>query len=216
MRLKPPRVTASGVLDPYTAFAGGVGPAAPEGRYSYKLTKGGDVHEGALEIVADPRSPHDAADRQLQQQTVMKLYGMLEDVSHVVEALKQGRDDARERARGLGAKSDLRRRLEAFAADAQAMRLELVAPDEEIQGIHGIRRLREELIRLYAAVSMYSGRPSESQLQRIPHFENEIASARAKMDGFFGKRLPDLNARLGKASLPAIEVLTVEKYKERE
>ncbi len=40
MRLKPPRVTSSGVLDPYTAFAGSVGPAAPEGTYTLQAHQG--------------------------------------------------------------------------------------------------------------------------------------------------------------------------------
>ncbi len=145
------------------------------------------------------------ADRRLQQQTVMTLYRHLEDISAVLETLRQARDEARERARGLEPKSDLRRRLETFATEAQALRLEYIAPDEEIQGIPGIQRLREEMVRLYAAVAMYSGRPSESQLQRLPHFEREIAGAHRKADDFFAAKLPDVNGRLTKAGLPPIE-----------
>jgi hypothetical protein len=205
MRLKPPRVTSSGVLDPYTAVAGSVGPAAPEGTYTYKLSKGDQRYDGTLEVVADPLSPHSAADRQLQQQTVMTLYHHLEDISAVVESLRLVRDAARERAGGLAPDADLRRRLETFANDAQALRLQFIAPDEAVQGIHGIQRLREELVRLYAAVAMYSGRPSEGQLQRVPHFATEIASAHTTADEFFAKRLPELNTRLNKAQLAPIE-----------
>jgi photosystem II stability/assembly factor-like uncharacterized protein len=216
MRLKPPRVTSSGVLDPYVSFAGSVGPAAPEGTYTYRLTKSDRVYEGTLQVVADPGSPHGADDRQLQQRTVRQLYDLLEEISYVVEALRQARDDARQRTAAPDIESGLRKRLASFADDAQQMRLRYIAPDEEIQGIHGIKRLRENLVRLYAAVAMYSGRPSESQLGRVPHFRRQIAAAREQMSDFLDDRLASLNERLQKAKLAPIAQLSFAEFQERD
>jgi photosystem II stability/assembly factor-like uncharacterized protein len=216
MRLKPPKVTASGVLDPYTSFAGAVGPMAPEGTYTYKLTKGKEEYGGTIEVIPDPNSPHSAEDRALQQRTVMQLYQMIERISYVAEALKQARDDARERADGLPAKDKLRKRLESFADEAEDLRETIVVPDEEIQGIPGIRKLRENLIRLYAAIAQYSGRPGENQLERIPYFEQEILNARTTFEELIDKALPSFNEQLSQQELEPIQILSEEEFKERD
>ncbi len=216
MRLRPPKVTTTGVLDPSTAFAGSVGPAAPEGTYTYRLSKGDSTYTGTIEVVADPLSPHPAEDRRLQQRTVLRLYRQIEELSWVVDSLARLRDQADERAAGLPGRDRLGRRLRELAARAGQLRSGLVAPEDEVQGIPGIERLREELIDLYAAVAMYGGRPAAAQLDRCDHFDREIARARADLEALTGERLSDLNQELAGRELAPIEVESLDSYRERE
>jgi photosystem II stability/assembly factor-like uncharacterized protein len=216
MRLKPPRVTSAGTLDPAIAYAGSYGPQATEGTYTYRLTKGEEVHEGRIEVIADPNSPHSVEDRLLQQRTVMRLYRLLEEASYVAQAMAEARDAARERAGTLGEKDGLARKLNRFADDLTELKNTITASEEEVQGISGERQLRENLIRLYAAVGMYSGRPGESQIGAIPVYEEGIAKARADFQSYLDESLEGLNRDLAKKELEPITILTEEEYRERE
>src|SRR5690606_25623693 len=62
MRLKPPRLPPSTQLVP--AF---MGPRLPEGSYRVELVRGEETVAGSIELVGDPRSPHSADDRRVQQ-----------------------------------------------------------------------------------------------------------------------------------------------------
>lgn len=215
LRLKPPKVAPSPVLDPMSTFAAMFGPTAPEGTYTYNLTKGKETYTGSIDVVADPLSPHSAKDRALQQKTVMQLHGMIERLSYVAEAIAGARDDARERAEELKEKDKLRKKLTGFADDLDAQHRILMVTEDK-QGITGEKQLREKLIRLYAGVGSYGGRPSESQLMRIPIFEEQIAEAEAEFHELTSKRLKDLNEKLQKKDLAPIELLTEEEFKKRD
>jgi hypothetical protein len=208
-------VTAAGTLDPLVRYAANYGPAAPEGLYTYRMVKGKDTYEGTIEVVADPDSPHSREDRLLQQRTVMRLYDLLEDVSYVAEAMARVRDQAEELADEVEADHEgLAERLREFAAEVTRMKAGFTVSEEEIQGIDRTRRLREDLIRLYASVSQYGGRPGENQLATIPRFEEGVAEVRDRWRAFVEDELASLNKRLGARGIELLEVLSEEEYRE--
>ena len=43
---------------------------------------------------------------------------------------------------------------------------------EEVQGISGQKKLRENVVRLYASIAGYGGEPTESQQERLVGFRN--------------------------------------------
>ncbi|PID80337.1 glycosyl hydrolase [bacterium DOLJORAL78_65_58] len=214
-RLKPPKVAPSPVLDPSTSFAAAVGPPAPEGVYTYRLTKGKRQYEGSLEVRYAPDYPHDPAERAAQQKVVDELYGMLARLAYVAEAAVDLRDAARQRADTLGEKEKLARKLRSFADEVDAFHSTLMVT-EDVQGIPGVRKLREKVVRLYAAIAGFGGAPTESQVQRLAVFRKEIAAA----DGAFGDltagKLAKLNKGLQKKGLAPLELLTREAFAERE
>jgi hypothetical protein len=87
---------------------------------------------------------------------------------------------------------------------------------EEIQGISGERKLREKVVRLYAAISGYGGRPSQSQLTRVDVFRAEIEQANADFVTLTEKKLEALNSRLQEQELAPIVLLSEEEYRKRE
>ncbi|RMF82191.1 MAG: glycosyl hydrolase, partial [Nitrospirae bacterium] len=204
MRLKPPKVPPASSLIP--AF---LGPRVPEGTYTVKLIKGKDVLEGTVTLVADPRSPHSAEDRKLQQETALALYRDLERLAYTIDTVIQLRDAARERAEG--APKRLARRLEAYADELEAFRASLVATGEGGM-LSGEEKLREKLGELYGAVSGYDGRPTGSQLERKARLERELEAAAARFAGLTGERLADLNRRLERRGLAPLEVQTREAW----
>ncbi len=193
MRLKPPKVPPASSLVP--AFQG---PVVPEGDYTIRLVKGKTVLEGTVTLVADPRSPHSKEDRALQQRTALALYDDLAGLTYLVDSVTDLRDQARERAaRANGRK--LRRRLKAYADEAEALRKGLVATKPGL--ITGEEKLREKLGELYGAVNRYTGRPTASQLQRQAILESELAAAEDRVAELTTGRLEELNRALSRAGL---------------
>ncbi len=214
-RLKPPKVAPSPVLDPSTSFAAAVGPAAPEGTYTYRLTKGKEVYEGTVEVGYDPDYPHDRKARAEQQAIVQELYDMLGRLAYVCEAMAELRDAARDEVADLEGQDALAADLESFASELDAMHAGLMVT-EEVQGISGKKRLREKVVGLYASIAGYGGRPTESQTQRLADFRIEIEAANAGFQALTAEKLRDLNVRLEAAGKEPLALLSAEEYAERD
>ncbi|HSG82271.1 MAG TPA: glycosyl hydrolase, partial [Gemmatimonadota bacterium] len=105
MRYPPPKMPPSTTLVPVFS-----GPLVPEGTYTFKIIKGRNTYEGQVALVADPRNPHPAEDRQLQQRTALEIYDMLERLSYIVDVAIDVKEQALERADSMsgGAASRLR------------------------------------------------------------------------------------------------------------
>jgi photosystem II stability/assembly factor-like uncharacterized protein len=210
MRQKPPKVPPSPNLAGPALF----GPMVPEGTYTVKLIKDKDTFTGQIKVISDPKSPHSAADRALQQQTVWKLYQMQERLAFVDAVVTDARDQARERAKKLDEKDSVAKDLEAFAEKLDGLHKTLVATREG--GITGEEQLRERIVDLYGWVTQYGGRPTESQLARIPALEREIDGKNAEFDTIIGKELNGMNAKLSGKKLEPIKVLTKEEYDKKQ
>ncbi len=154
MRMKPPKLPPATSLAP--AFTG---PRVLEGEYRVELIKGKERIEGSIQLVADPRSPHSAEDRALQQTMALELYARLEDLTYLVESLNRVRDQARNAAANLAGGDQ--RRLQATADALDALVGSIVSTKAGF--VSGDEKLREDLGALYGAVVGYDGRPTGGQ-----------------------------------------------------
>ena len=209
MRQKPPKVPPSPNLAGPSLF----GPMVPEGVYTVKLIKDKDTFTGQVKVVADPKSPHSAADRALQAQTIRKLYDMQERLAFVDDVVTGARDQAKERAKKIEG-DPVAKDLEAFADKLDALHKTLVATKEG--PITGEEQLRERIVEIYGWVTQYGGRPTESQLARIPVLEKEIADANLAFEAIIGKELKGVNAKLAGKNLDAVKVLTKEEWDKKQ
>jgi len=188
------------------------GPRVPEGSYSYKMIKGKETYEGTVNLVPDPRSPHSAEDRQAQQQTALKLYYMLSDLTYLVDTLIEVRDQARARAEELGGKGGLAGRLEGFADQTEELRGSLVST-AETGWISGDEKLREKMGNLFGGVVGYDGRPSQTQLDRTEVLAGQLESARKSFAALTTRRpLTQLNSQLQGRGLEPVEVMSREAW----
>jgi photosystem II stability/assembly factor-like uncharacterized protein len=210
MRLKPPKVPASPGIE------GGVlvGPMLPEGTYTAKLTKGTDVYTAKIDLVGDPRLPHSAEDRKLQQTTAMKLYQLIERLAFVAAQTQDVRDKARERAGKLPRNDDLARTLAGFADKLDAFNKTLVSTREGT-GIYGEDRLREQIAEVYGEVTRFGGRPTRSQMDRAVTLEADVDKAGKDLDAMLAA-LDGLSTRLKDKKLDPIARLTKEEYARRQ
>jgi hypothetical protein len=209
MRQKPPKVPPS----PNLAGPSLLGPMVPEGTYTVKLIKDKETFTGQVRVVADPRSPHSAADRAAQQQAVFKLYAMQERLAFVDDQVTGARDQARDRAKKL-ANDPLAKDLEALADKLETLHKSLVATKEG--PITGEEQLRERIVELYGWASQFSGRPSQSLLDRIPLLDKDIDAAVASLDGITGASLAGMNSKLAEKKLDPVKLLTREEWDKKQ
>jgi photosystem II stability/assembly factor-like uncharacterized protein len=206
--LKPPKIPpASSVL-----FGGFQGPRLPEGTYKIKLTKGKEVLESTVTLVADPRNPHSAEDRTLKQRTDMRLYDDIERLGYVGDQLAALAAGARKQA--VKAPAALGKKLTAFADAADKQRGAFVAAGDGYIG--GDEKLREHLGNLYGNVVNYEGRPGPAQISRLEILEGQIGDVEKTFAGFVGKDVAAINSALTGAKLEALEVASKDEWKAKE
>jgi photosystem II stability/assembly factor-like uncharacterized protein len=207
-RMKPPRAPASvQIIRSPGAF---MGPRVPDGEYTVKLIKGKDTYTTKVTVGCDPRAGYTAEDRKLQHDTVMKLYGMMSDLTYVHDAAMAARKEALARIDKLPAKDPGRKSVQALVDQCTALRNSLSAQREGF--VTGEEQLREKLGGLYGSVNFFDGRPTGSQLENLKVMEQQLGDATAKLNGIFAKELAAANAALAKAKLDPIPQLTREAW----
>src|SRR5262245_29270640 len=210
VRLPPPRLPAAA----QPVFGGLFGPRVPPGRYTVKMLKGKDSYVSTVSLVPDARTTYSEADRALQHETAMKLYGTLERLTMVVESITDARDQASARAEKLPVGDALRKRLEAFGKGLEEQRKAMVSTTRS--EISGEEKLREELGNLFGAVASYEGRPTESQLNRMSVLGKQLDAAQAKFLAATAKDLVPLNSQLAAKKLEPIVPLSEDEWRKRQ
>ncbi len=209
MRLPPPKLPPSTVLVPVFQ-----GPRVPEGSYDFKLTKGKETYQGRVELVPDARSSHSREDRLLQQRTALELYQNLEQLSYIVEALVDLRDQSRNGAQHLG--SEKGKALSAFGDQLDAFRKTLVATSDA-GVLSGEEKLREKLSELFGAVNGYDGRPTESELARKQVLAAQQQAAEARFaDLASPQHLQAYNRQLEAAGLAPLTAMSREAWEKKQ
>ncbi|MEA2562082.1 MAG: hypothetical protein QOH06_3586 [Acidobacteriota bacterium] len=212
MRLKSPRTPGgnSVIQAPFSFF----GPRVKAGAYTVKLTKGGQTLDSQVQLVADPRSTHTAEDRTLQYDTVMKLHGLMERLTYVVDATLGARDGLQKRAEGLPQNDKLRKQLDALATELTKFHASLAATSEG-GWMSGEEQLREKLGYLYGGVNGYEGRPTKSQLDMMALLGARLDKAAARLDAIAKNELAAANKALTARKLEPVNLLTEEEWKKK-
>ena len=120
MRMKPPKSPAStgGVQSLFALL----GPHVPNGTYTLKMIKGKQDYTSTLQLVPDPRSHYSQEDRDLQQQTVLKLYNELARLTFVTESVVDVRDQARKRLTQVEGKNVAAKDIQRLADSMEELR----------------------------------------------------------------------------------------------
>ena len=212
MRLKPPRVPAGAsiVQNPY-AF---LGPRVPVGTYTVKMIKGEQTYTSKIEILPDPRSHYSPQDRELQQQTVLRLYQELAHLTYVADAVVDARDQGRKRLAQINPQDPLAKSLQQFVDSMESLRSQLVAVKEG-GAITGEEKLREKLGDLYGSLNGYDGRPTQSQLDNMNTLVARLNQAEADFQKTAASQLQTINPGLQQQKLEPIKTLAREDWEKR-
>jgi hypothetical protein len=189
MTMPPPRIP------PAASAAFGVGPRFLPGRYTVKLVDGDNEYTSPLQVIRDPRVTHTAADRKAQFDLALKLYGMLGEMTTLVDRMNAVRGGLEARAAGMAASDTIAVKLRAASEAVDQLRKKIVATKEGGM-ITGEERLRENLTGLYGSVNGYEGRPSATQVNRTAAIAREMADVKREFDAWVAARLGPLNAML--------------------
>jgi len=211
MRQKPPKVAPAPTLAVSALF----GPIVPEGTYPAKLIKGKEIYTTEIKVMFDPDSPHSAEDRALQQKTVWKLYRMQERLAYIGDAVTSARDQAKANAKKLNKGDGFAKTLSAFADQLDQLNKTLVATKTGA-GITGEQQLREKVVDVYASVSSYSCKPTESQLVRMNALEKVIDQKNAEFESIISKELNNINKKLEGKKLEPIKILTKQEWDKKQ
>jgi photosystem II stability/assembly factor-like uncharacterized protein len=210
MRLPPPRMPPG----EQPSLGGLFGPRVLPGTYTVKMIKGKESYTSQVALTPDPRVKHTSQDRAAQHAMSMKLYGMLERLTMVVDSITDARDQARQRAAALPEKDALRKRLTAFEKSMEEQRKALVSTTRS--EISGEEKLREQLADLFGAVNLYEGKPTESQLTRMGLLGQEMEDAYKKFQDTARKDLEAINRGLGAKAQEPVVPLTEEAWRSRQ
>jgi photosystem II stability/assembly factor-like uncharacterized protein len=211
-REKPPKMPpAAGLVENEFVF---FGPQVQEGTYTVKLTKGKETYSSEVKLVPDPRSKSTATDRELQHKAVTQLYEMLAQLTYIVDATSELREQARQRA---AAASDdrLKEQLNSLAQKLEDFRSTLVAVKEGGM-ITGEKKLRENLGELYGAVNGYSGRPTQSQIDSTTVLQKKLDEAGAQLQSIATSEVPPLNTALQGKQLEPLQATSREDWDKRQ
>ncbi|MEO0311150.1 MAG: hypothetical protein RIQ89_807 [Bacteroidota bacterium] len=190
MRTKPPR-TAKGVRIDVAGFSS---PLVSPGNYEVKITKGDKTISGKLILEKDPLSAHSNTDIALQQKTSKELFGLVEELAFTVYQINMVKDSAQAISASTQNKS-LKSSLTAVVDGLENVRKQLIATKGG-EAITGEERLREKLSELYASVTNYEGRPSDSQLANMKTLSEEFDKLKASLNKVFDTQLKKAQANL--------------------
>ncbi len=211
-RGKPPKVPpAAGLVENEYVF---YGPQVQEGTYTVKLTKGKETYSSEVKLVPDPRSKSTAAERELQHKTVTQLYDMLAQLTYIVDATSELREQARQRA-AAASDDKLKEQLSGLAQKLEDFRSSLVSVKEGGM-ITGEKKLRENLGELYGAVNAYSGRPTQSQIENTTVLQKKLDDAGAQFQSIATSQIPPLNTALQGKSLEPLKVTSREDWDKKQ
>jgi photosystem II stability/assembly factor-like uncharacterized protein len=199
MRMPPPRIPPAATA----SFA--VGPRYLPGDYTVRLIDGDSVYTTELKVVSDPRSKHSVADREAQFALALELYGMLEQMTDLVDRMNGMMRGLGERTTGLDASDALAMKLRTASAGVDELRRAIVATKEGGM-ITGEERLREYLTSLYGSVNGYEGRPSQAQIDRTASLHRELDAIATKFDAWIASEIGPINTLLDARKIRTIEV----------
>lgn len=203
MRHQPPKV-AKGVRPDNSGF---FAPFVPEGSYVVKLVKGDKIIEGTLDLKIHPDMPHSKEDITLQYETSMKLYKMTEDLAFLVENISRVQSETEKMIKADKVSESTGKNL---IEKLEELRSTLVATKEG--RITGEEQLRERLGWLYMTVTWFNGKPTDSQLERIPGLAAELEAGQKKAADIFNNYLNKVNSELKSKGATEILIMTREEF----
>lgn len=194
MIMKPPKVPTS-VQILGQAFSG---PSYPAGDYEVRIVKGDKVFKGNIQVIFDPDSRHSVADREIRHKTVMKSYNLLEELAFCSSQLK---DVVIQSNKILSSPlmKKMKMEIESISKKADQLLKEL-SPSRE-GDITGEERFREKLAAIYGGVMSFSGKPTDSQIERLSDLQLQVEAFINRTEEIVNRCNSEFNPKLEKSGI---------------
>jgi len=206
IRKKPPKVKAS---SPLLAFRTAFGPTFPPGDYTIRIKEGENTYEGKITLQTDPESKHSADEMKQQYETLDKSYTLLEDVSFMDKQVTDFMEKLN-KVKNKIEEDEFRNEIIDLNNQLEKIHKELVSTSPNM--LSGEIRFTEKVADIYSGIIDYSGRPTDSQIDRLNLLEGVYKTYRNEIDSILNKKIPDINSGLKNEGLEEIKVITREEY----
>ena len=201
MRIKPPVTPPAAQL----AFNSTQGPRVLPGRYTVRLTKGGETVTMPLDIGLDRRATFTVADRKKQFEAAQRVSALFGRMS----ALVAGLNAAAQQSAGIAEKGGATKPLAMTVVNAAATLKQQLVATKEGGAITGEERLREHMDNAYGAIMSVESAPTNYQLARVDVLERELGEVEAAFTTLKSGDLAKLNVALGRVGQPGIDLANV-------
>ena len=200
---KPPKMPTA----PNFAYAGFIGAPLKNGVYKLRIVKDTDTTYTELKLVANPKSIHSQADKDLRHETIARLFKLCNDFTYTVNSAVDLGKQARALANDQSINPKTKTKLLEFADQTDQIRKKVVNLKEGMVNDGG-EYLRDQLSGLYASVVQYAGKPSQTQLDRTSTFEKDVPALETDLTNLSNKLLPSINKELAQAGKSEIRRMT--------
>lgn len=187
------------------------GPALPEGDYQVKITKGKAEFNAEISLVKKENSIYSNEERQVQYETVMGLYDMIENVGYIYYA-SQGLID---QAQKIETDGKLAQSMGEYTNSLENLLGDLVYLGGDFYANEGAN-LSEEISQLYFQIQQYPGRPSKSQLAKMKSLKSRLAEVNRAFEKLVGTDLDAINKKINRRGLTQMSLMVFKEYKSSE
>lgn len=150
------------------SFGGFTAPRVAAGTYKAVLTKGNDTYEHTFELIYDDTSNLSSDDRALRNSTIMKMYGMSEDLAYMVYELDAMIEASKENKKLYENLNKLKETLVITTGDNYVGSAEA--------------QLREKIADLYSKIASSYDKPSSAELENLDVIENRLDKAKLNLE----------------------------------
>lgn len=152
------------------SFGGFTAPKVPAGTYKVVMNKGKETFEHTFELVYDDRSPLSPSDRELKNETTMKLYNMTQELAYLVYEVNALLEETQNNGNSkLNARlNDLKKTLVVTTGDNYVGSAEL--------------QLREKMTDLYSKLASNYDKPTKSELDNLNVISDRFTTAKKDFD----------------------------------
>jgi hypothetical protein len=152
---------------------------------------------------------------ELQHETVMKAYNMLEDLAFMVAGIDKLIARVNDLLETDGLKDSLKKSLISYKDKLLALKKELVDTGKT-NDINDLNKLRDRIVTIYGAVNGYMGKPTDSQISSLDYLESQLDVYLDDYDDLKEGELVEINNKLARAGMSKLEILTMEEYSKEE
>lgn len=211
LQIKAPKMPSG----PSPSYAGFVGAPLKAGNYQLKVVKDVDTTYLPFTVIHNPKSQHNAADKDARHELMMKLHKQCNDFTFTVNSHDDLKTKLKSLAMDFAANEKVKTMLTEYASKIEAQR-NMVVDNKEGMITDGNSYLRDKLSNLYLQVVGYDGKPSATQFEKSTSFEQDITDNAKAYAAIDAKYLANVNTALkaaGKAELGLMSRAEFDKLK---
>lgn len=203
--MKTPKSASGKTFDGASMFS----PRVKAGKYKIVIHKGNEKFETTIDLIYPKNTVYTLEERKKQQETTALLYKLIEDLAYLVYEIDEIVNHS---TKIMKENPSLSKQITKLNADLNNLKTTLVITKGDNYVGAGEKQLREKLSDIYNTVGSYYGSPSNSQLETIKMYENQLNKALSNFQNIKKEQITKYKNSLDKLNLKYVELKTYEEF----